>query len=128
MHLDEHLIHKLMEYLKRRMMCKKCLRDFSLDKPVGIFNSTISSSGTRSRCLINDRTELPCAQINTLAPERIIGTISSYQYGKRRSTVSFKHSVNGKTRLSKFFKNENDLSMKKIRLLKILGILDHFVD
>jgi hypothetical protein len=70
--------------------------------PVGKLSSTISLSGTLSRYLINARSELPCAAISTFCPERIAGTIASCQYGKARSTVSFKHSVNGKTRRSNF--------------------------
>jgi hypothetical protein len=48
-----------MEYLEKKKKNQSYFIEFYVDKPVGTFNSAISSSGTLSRCLINDRTELP---------------------------------------------------------------------
>jgi len=94
--------------------------------PVGKLSSTISLSGTLSRYLIKARSELPCAAISTFFPERIAGTIESCQYGNARSTVSFKHSVNGKTRGSKFFLKKNS-NLDLFLLIEILYIFGHFL-
>ena len=60
-----------------------------------MFNFNIASSETLSKYLTSARKLFPCADIKTFFPFLIVGAIVSCQYGKNRSTVSFKHSVKG---------------------------------
>src|SRR4030095_5145245 len=62
---------------------------------LGMVSSTMSASDTPSRYFTNARRLLPCAAIMTLLPERIVGAIAECQEGRKRATVSLRHSVRG---------------------------------
>ena len=63
--------------------------------PVGMFSSTISLSGMLSRYLTRARRLLPWAAMMTFLPDYTMGAMVSCHSGRKRATVSFRHSVWG---------------------------------
>ena len=63
--------------------------------PVGMLSPTISASLMLSRYFTRARRLLPWAAMMTRLPDLIVGAITSCQAGRKRATVSFRHSVSG---------------------------------